>query len=186
MLSSIPRLVNSDDDSLTRAPAASFPVPCSFPTLKFFPAAGASPVEYNGGREADSIVGWVRKKSGPVTKPVATVEEAKAFAAANEVAVIGFFAAGSAPEKSFSGVASSMDDVSFALTSSDEVRAEYGVAAGTDGIVIVNKFVGQANTVVYTGDIEDAGAVTAWVTANSLPLVIAFTQENAPKIFRGG
>ena len=44
-----------------------------------------------GGRTADEIVNWLLKKTGPAAKAIATVEEAKEFAAASDVAVLGLF-----------------------------------------------------------------------------------------------
>ena len=43
------------------------------------------------GRTADTIVSWLEKKTGPPAKTLATVDEAKAFVADNDIAVIGFF-----------------------------------------------------------------------------------------------
>ena len=43
------------------------------------------------GRTADTIVTWLEKKTGPPAKTLATVDEAKAFVAENDIAVIGFF-----------------------------------------------------------------------------------------------
>merc|ERR1712180_428439 len=61
-----------------------------YPTLKFFRSGKAT--EYGGGRTADTIVSWLEKKTGPPAVAVATVEEAAAFATAEDVAVIGVFA----------------------------------------------------------------------------------------------
>jgi protein disulfide-isomerase A1 len=61
-----------------------------YPTLKFF--KGGRATEYSGGRTEKDIVAWVRKHSGPPAKTVTSVEEAKTFADAAEVAVVGVFA----------------------------------------------------------------------------------------------
>merc|ERR1712004_224080 len=60
-----------------------------YPTLKFF--RNGKDTEYNGGRTADTIVSWLEKKTGPAAKTLATVDEAKAFVADNDIAIIGFF-----------------------------------------------------------------------------------------------
>lgn len=54
-----------------------------YPTLKFF--RNAIPVEYNGGRQAEDIVAWVNKKTGPPAKELTTVSDAKSFLKDNEV-----------------------------------------------------------------------------------------------------
>jgi len=60
-----------------------------YPTLKFF--RNGKDTEYNGGRTADTIVSWLEKKTGPPAKTLATVDDAKAFIADNDIAIVGFF-----------------------------------------------------------------------------------------------
>ena len=43
------------------------------------------------GRTADTIVSWLEKKTGPPAKTLATVDDAKAFIADNDIAIVGFF-----------------------------------------------------------------------------------------------
>lgn len=49
-----------------------------FPTLKWFPKGSTTPVDYEGGRTADTIVSWVNEKTGLTRKikkaPSAVVE----------------------------------------------------------------------------------------------------------------
>lgn len=60
-----------------------------YPTLKFY-RKGVQ-IEYTGGRNANEIVNWLLKKTGPPAKDLPTVDEAKAFIDAHKVAIIGFF-----------------------------------------------------------------------------------------------
>lgn len=60
-----------------------------YPTLKFYRKGSA--IDYGGGRQADDIVNWVIKKTGPAAKVLTTVEEAKSFIEAQNVAIVGFF-----------------------------------------------------------------------------------------------
>lgn len=60
-----------------------------YPTLKFY--RKGTQIEYTGGRQADDIVNWLLKKTGPPAKDLPTVDEAKAFIDANKVAIVGFF-----------------------------------------------------------------------------------------------
>lgn len=60
-----------------------------YPTLKFY--RKGTPIEYTGGRQADDIVNWLNKKTGPPAKDLPTVDEAKEFIEAHNVAIVGFF-----------------------------------------------------------------------------------------------
>merc|ERR1711876_71803 len=52
-----------------------------YPTLKFY--RNGKPVEYSGGRTADTIVAWLEKKTGPPALDLADAEAAKKFVADN-------------------------------------------------------------------------------------------------------
>ena len=57
-----------------------------YPTLKWFKGSDRkSPVDYKGGRKADEIVAWCKKKSGPPTVAVNGADAAKKFQEDNEV-----------------------------------------------------------------------------------------------------
>ncbi|XP_069161870.1 protein disulfide-isomerase isoform X2 [Procambarus clarkii] len=150
-----------------------------YPTLKFF--RSGKPIEYNGGRQADDIVNWLLKKTGPPAKSVTSVEEAKAFIGEKPVVIIGFFNdQGSAAAKEFLAAASANDDIPFGITSDAKVFSEYGLEA--DGVILFKNFDEGKN--VYEGEVTEAG-VTKFVAANSLPLVVDFNHETASKIFGG-
>ncbi|KAJ8319298.1 hypothetical protein KUTeg_004389 [Tegillarca granosa] len=82
--------------------------------------------------------------------------------------------------KAFQEAASGIDDIPFGLTSSAEVFGEHKVES--DGVVLFKKFDEGRNNL--EGEVT-AEKVSAFVKANSLPLVIEFTQESAQKIFGG-
>lgn len=85
-----------------------------------------------GGRQAEDIVNWLLKKTGPPAKEVKTVEEAKDLIENNNVVIIGFFKDQStAKAKAFLEVAASVDDHPFAITSEDALYEEYGVKCGS-------------------------------------------------------
>jgi protein disulfide-isomerase A1 len=157
-----------------------------FPTLKFF--RNGKPTEYTGGRTEDTIVSWIRKKSGPPSTELKTVKKAKKFIKKNEVAVIGFFddAEGEAAA-TYNAVAGGNDEVPFGITTNADVRAAYaedGVPASGDAIVLFKKF-DDGKAVVYDGDLDDEEAMASFVANEALPLVIPFSQQMAPKIFSG-
>jgi len=148
-----------------------------YPTLKFF--RNGKDTEYNGGRTADTIVSWLEKKTGPAAKTLATVDEAKAFVADNDIAIIGFFdSVDTDGAKAFLAAAGNMDDFPFAITSEAAVLAEYKAA----GVVIFKNFDEGRNDM--EGEVTEE-SVTAFVAGNSLPLVVDFSQDTAQKIFSG-
>ena len=57
-----------------------------YPTLKWFKGSDRSaPTDYKGGRKADEIVSWCKKKSGPPTVAINGADAAKKFSEDNEV-----------------------------------------------------------------------------------------------------
>lgn len=170
------------DATVSRDLASRFDV-SGFPTLKFF--RNGRPSDYGGGRTEDAIVGWVRKHSGPAAKKVSTVEEADAVIASADVAVLGFFDDEESAEfKAFFAMAEDFDDTPFAYTSSAAVRAAKEVSSGKNAVVLFKNFEEGRND--YEGDLVSVASMTSFVRSNSLPLVVKFTQESAPKIFNGG
>merc|ERR1712152_27039 len=150
-----------------------------YPTLKFF--KNGKPMEYGGGRTAETIVSWVEKKTGPPAKTLANAEEAKAFVDGKTVAVIGCFKDETTDAaKAFLAVASNLDDLAFGVTGDEAVCSEYGVSG--EGVVMVKTF-DDGKAVLSEGLTEEA--VAKFVTSESLPLVIDFNHETAQKIFSG-
>merc|ERR1712212_1359519 len=150
-----------------------------YPTLKFF--RNGKPMEYSGGRTADTIVSWLEKKTGPPALALADVEAAKKFVADNKVAVVGFFKDQTTEAaKAFLEVAASLDDYKFGITDSDAVNGEYGVSG--DKIVLFKAFDEGKNE--FDGEYT-AEAVQKFVEANAMPLVVEFNHESAQKIFSG-
>jgi len=150
-----------------------------YPTLKWFKNGKAG--EYGGGRTADTIVSWVEKKTGPPAKTLASLEEAKEYVTDKSVAIIGFFDdETSEGAQAFLSVAGSMDDFQFAITAAADVRAEYKVEG--DAVVLIKDFDdGRAD--LTEGLTEEA--LTAFISSESLPLVVDFNHDTAQKIFSG-
>jgi len=150
-----------------------------YPTLKLF--KNGKPSEYGGGRDAKSIISWLKKKSGPTATTFTTVEEVKAFQEAGEVVVVGFFKdPESADAKVFLEVADSMDDTQFGITKEEELFKEFGVKKDT--VVLFKKFDEKRDD--YDGKIEKA-SLSKWIHGSSVALVSEFTQEAAGKLFSG-
>merc|ERR1711971_653419 len=150
-----------------------------YPTLKFF--KNGKPVEYGGGRTAETIVSWVEKKTGPPAKALAGAEDAKAFIEGKNVAVIGCFADETTDgAKAFLGAASSMDDIPFGITGDEAVCSEHGVSG--EGVVVVKTF--DDGKATLTEELTEEN-IAQFISSESLPLVIDFNHETAQKIFSG-
>nr|ADZ76592.1 protein disulfide isomerase [Conus imperialis] len=153
-----------------------------YPTIKFFRKEKSnSPVDYSAGRQAEDIVNWLKKKTGPPAKELKDKDAAKTFVEKDEVVVIGFFKdQESEGALAFKKAAAGIDDIPFSITSDDAVFKEYKM--DRDGVVLLKKFDEGRND--FEGEFE-AEAITKHVRDNQLPLVVEFTQESAQKIFGG-
>nr|AXY94695.1 disulfide-isomerase [Habrobracon hebetor] len=150
-----------------------------YPTLKFYRKGVA--IDYTGGRQADDIITWVNKKTGPPAKPLATAEEVKEFTESNNVAIVGFFKdAESEGAKAFLETGNAIDDQVFGIVSDEALFSEFEAEDGK--VVLYKKFDEGKN--VFEGELTSK-ALTDFVAAFSLPLVVDFNQETAQKIFGG-
>jgi len=134
-----------------------------YPTLKFF--VNGEPMEYGGGRTADTIVSWVEKKTGPPAKAVNSVEEAKAFTEGKSVSIIGFFKDGTtAAAQAFYAAASSIDDLDFAITGEQAVFTEYDIEG--EAVLLLKDF--DAGKAVLTQGLTEE-AIIEFIDAESVP-----------------
>lgn len=152
-----------------------------YPTLKFF--VDGTPSDYNGGRTAEEIVQWLKKKSGPPAVTLATSEELKKFQEDNEVCVVGFFKDLESDEaKSFTKVAQGVDSAAFGVVSEQALFDELSLA-GDKAVVLFKKFDEGRND--YTEGDFSVDELKGFIHANQLALVSEFNQETAQKIFGG-
>ena len=98
-----------------------------YPTLKIF-KNGEMSSDYNGPREADGIVKFMRSKAGPTSKELTSVADAEKFLANSEHSIVGFFKkADSTLATEFKKVADQLsENYRFALTSNSDVLAKFG------------------------------------------------------------
>jgi protein disulfide-isomerase A1 len=109
------------------------------------------------------------------------VEEAEKLQEANEVVVFGFFTDKESDKaKVFLDVASGMDDVTFGISSSEDVFKKYETS--DNSVILLKKFDNKRDN--FDGELT-AENVKKFILGNRLPLVIEFTDETAPKIFGG-
>lgn len=153
-----------------------------YPTIKFFRNGDkAAPREYTAGREADDIVSWLKKRTGPAATTLTDAAAAETLVDSSEVVVIGFFKdVTSDAAKEFLLAAESVDDIPFGISSSADVFSKYQLSQ--DGVVLFKKFDEGRNN--FEGDLTKDNLLN-FIKSNQLPLVIEFTEQTAPKIFGG-
>ncbi len=156
-----------------------------FPTLKWFVNGQAK--EYTGGREEETILQWIKKKTGPPAVKVSSIDQLEKLKKENEVFVLGLFSS-DAEAASFLSVAADIESAAFGIAVGsaevDAIKAAAGATSGAPAIILFKHF--DEGKAVYSGSTSDIPAIDKFVNGNSLPLVVPFSQDNAQKIFGGG
>ena len=143
-----------------------------YPTIKFF--MNGEPLEYGGGRTADEIVSWLKKKSGPAAVTLTTVDELTKIKGENEVVVVGVFEdLTGAAAIAFQNVAKMIDSVSFAISTESVLFKELSVS-GSEGVTLYKKFDEGVN--VFEGKFEEE-ELKKFIHSYQLALVSEFNQE---------
>ena len=146
--------------------------------LKVF--RNGKPTDYNGPRKADGIVSYMKKQVGPAARTITTDAELKALMNSDpavQYAVVAFVNEGkvSQLQSSFSLIAARLrDEFAFGRTSSEALKQQYGVPAGSEAIVTFLR--GEQS--VYEGG-SKTGDVEAFIREHSLPLVGEYSDATA-------
>lgn len=126
-----------------------------YPTLKIF-RKGSVSSDYDGPRDAEGIVKFMRGQAGPSAKELKSVADFEKFINEDDQAVVGFFESESKLKDSFHKVADTeRDRFRFAYTSNAEVLKKAGYS---DDIVVYvpkkfhNKF--ESNEFKYDGNYD--------------------------------
>ncbi|KAI8468718.1 MAG: protein disulfide isomerase 1 [Monoraphidium minutum] len=155
-----------------------------YPTIKWF-VGGEVAMDYNGPRDAEGIVRWVKKKTGPPATKLADKAGLEEAEKANRVLVLAYFkeAKGDAYD-AFVKAAQKSEDVPAFETTDAAVAKAAGLTK--PGVVVIATHEGEERLVVpLTGDVTTE-AVTDLITANKLPPTIEFNDQNSSKIFGSG
>merc|ERR1711963_1041574 len=94
-----------------------------YPTLKIFRGDSSSSEDYNGPRESDGIVKYMRTKAGPTSKELLTIADLDKFKDNFDHSIVGFFSDESSDlYKKFKAVADSLsEDYRFAHTTAADI-----------------------------------------------------------------
>jgi len=145
-----------------------------YPTLKFFTSGTAS--DFTGGRDHDSIVAWVKKKTGPPSQTLTDQASLDNFAKDATAVVVGLFKEGDAEFEEFKTAAASLDEMQAGHTSDEDLIAKHA----PHKVIMLQNF--DDKIAKMSGKV-DAASIKDFVATNSLPLVVTFTQTTQGKIF---
>merc|ERR1712172_118227 len=144
-----------------------------YPTLKFF--KNGKPMEYGGGRTAETIISWVEKKTGPPAAALADAEAVKTFVEGKTVAVLGCFkdeTTGAA--KAFLAAASNIDDMPFGITGD---CSDYGV----EGEAVVVDFNHETAQKIFSGEVKSHFLLFSSAKADDHEDKLTIMREQAKK-----
>jgi protein disulfide-isomerase A1 len=150
-----------------------------FPTLKWFVNGQAT--EYGGGRTSDTIVQWIKKKTGPATTTITSVADLEKLKESADVVVV---LAAKEASKAYE-TAALTQEILFAMVlnpSADVLKALGVDAAGH--VVVFKKFDEGRASMAAPADVTSE-QITEFLAGHLLPLIVPFSQETAPKIFGG-
>nr|CCA26649.1 protein disulfideisomerase putative [Albugo laibachii Nc14] len=151
-----------------------------FPTLKFF-KKDQEPVEFDGGRQTDEILKWIKKRMGPAVHFISTKDELTDLQDANDVVVYAVIDEENGEQRDvLEKLAIASDDVVFVASIASDISEH---ATKPKSIVILRKF--DEPFIIFDGEFTDE-AIKAFVAKYKLPLIVTFSQESAGSIFGGG
>ncbi|KAA3674400.1 protein disulfide-isomerase A1 [Paragonimus westermani] len=149
-----------------------------YPTLKFL--KNGEWVDYSGGRKADGIVTWVKRKTQPSLQEITTLVDFDPFINSSDVVVVGFFKDKASDARAhLEKAADVLDKYPFALTFSQEILDKYGVENDVQVTVFKSFDEGRSH---YEGEL-DSEKIVEFVRRESIPLVVDFSQESAGNVF---
>ena len=144
-----------------------------FPTVKLF--IKGQPIEYTGGRKESEVVNWMRKKTGPATKSLKTVEEVEKFQKDNDVVLV-YFGDNKADIEEFTKVARKNEDFPFAVVEAQDVIKKFS-KAGT--VVLFKNFDEKKRELTEVKE----KAIDEFIDKYSSPKVMKFDEKAAQIIF---
>ncbi|TKY74256.1 disulfide-isomerase protein [Spatholobus suberectus] len=146
-----------------------------YPTIKILRNGGKNVQEYKGPREAEGIVDYLKKQSGPASTEIKSADEATAFIGENKVAIVGVFTKFSGEEyDNFTALAEKLRadyDFGHALNAKHLPRGESSV---TGPVVRLFKPFDELFVDFQDFHVE---ALEKFVEESSIPLVTVFNND---------
>ena len=144
-----------------------------FPTVKLF--IKGQPIEYTGGRKESEVINWMRKKSGPATKDLKTVDELEKFQKDNDVVLV-YFGTDKTDIEEFTKVARKNEDFPFAVVQSEEVTKKF---TQPRTVVLFKNFDEKKQELTEVKE----KAIEQFIDKYSAPRVMKFDEKAAQIIF---
>ena len=144
-----------------------------FPTVKLFIKGQA--IEYTGGRRESEVINWMRKKTGPATKTLKTVEEVEKFQKDNDVVLV-YFGSNKADIEEFTKVARKNEDFPFGVVEAEDVIKKFSKA----GTIVLFKNFDEGKRELT--EIKEK-AIDEFIDKFSAPKVMKFDEKAAQIIF---
>ena len=144
-----------------------------FPTVKLFIKGQA--IEYTGGRRESEVINWMRKKTGPATKALKTVEEVEKFQKDNDVVLV-YFGSNKADIEEFTKVARKNEDFPFGVVEAEDVIKKFSKA----GTIVLFKNFDEGKREL--NEIKEK-AIDEFIDKFSAPKVMKFDEKAAQIIF---
>lgn len=152
-----------------------------YPLIKWY-RGGIDTDFYKHGREKETLVEWVERKSKPSTLDIDNIQEAKTFIDENKIAVIGFFKVKDCDkEKIFKRVGYSFEDVKFAITDSVELFKHFEVTSDS-AVILFKKF--EESQLKLDKEISFK-AVKEFINLYSTPDIIEYSEGEWKTVFHG-
>ncbi len=144
-----------------------------FPTVKLLIKGQA--IEYTGGRKESEVINWMRKKTGPATKTLTSVEEVEKFKKDNDVVLV-YFGTNKDDIEEFTKVARKNEDFPFGVVESADVISKF-TKAGT--VVLFKNFDEGKRELIEVKE----KAIDDFIDKYSSPKVMKFDEKAAQIIF---
>lgn len=149
-----------------------------YPTMKFFKKGKW--IDYKSGHKSADLMKWIKAKIGPSVKSIEHAADLEAFTKSDDIVVVGFIKANDeAMSKILEEVAETMDNIPFAIASSEELFTKHGITKNSL-IRVYKKF--DEGSADYAGE-HNAEEIGKFVQVESIPLITDFSQETAGSVF---
>lgn len=148
-----------------------------YPTMKIFRHGSESP--YNGPRETNGIVSYMKKQVGPSAKPITSKAELDQFIS-DDVSVVGYFTVPNSDlGNTFRSAADALrEQFRFGIVTDKQLLEESGFQ---QAVVLHKTFDEKKN--VYTGS-NNKEELINWVYSKSVPVAGEITKDNQDRYLK--